>query len=714
MRLKWKIKDGDFSKDGTSTVIIFASKESLTSTGIGSVYKGWNLPYIKISLGEKSAIGIVESIRNGPGSINVDPALRHALNVSEGTTVDVEEFEPIEAEEVQIAFPKGNLDESELTTLCRTFLSNQPLSNEQIKPIFLYSGEPMEVEIVKVFPNNNCIFTGKTRIVPSEKKSSGRKIRFQDIGGLDREIRMLRERIIWPLQNKEFFTSMGIRVPRGILFAGPPGCGKTLLARSLSSELGISSIDVRGPELFAGVYGESEKRVRDIFSEARKNAPSLILIDEIDAIAPARQSTRGELERRLVTMLLTEMDGLQEGGDVIVVATTNEIDILDIALRRPGRFDFEVSIGAPDVSGRLQILKIHSRHMPLKDVPLEDIAKRTHGYSGADLMNLCREAAFNALKRSIKNHDSSKMDKERQRETKVEGTDFDEAVKTLRPSALREFAVEVPTNLSWEDVGGLQNVKETLVEEIVRAIGDPETFDNMGIRPVRGVLLYGPPGTGKTLLARVIANKADANFISVRGPEILSKWVGESELRVRQLFERARQVSPCIVFFDEIDALTSTRGSGSNEVGDRVVNQLLTEMDGFHVGKQVCVIAATNRKEIIDPALLRPGRFDYMFEVPLPNPEERRHIFDIHLKDKPTSEDVDTFALAEDSKTDGFSGAHIAEVCRRAGMDALRGNAYIFKGAKIRQRNLTIAIEAVRLNIENLEKKVRKIGFGAE
>ena len=710
MRDSWKVKDADSCKEGTSLLTLLAPCEMVEVSGYGNVDPGWRFAYVKIRSETKTLAGRVEAIKPGPGIVVMDPQLRQELDVHEGALVTLEPLHAEAAVEVEVALSEMEVGETELTDICRTYFEGQPLSEGQVKTLYLYSGKPFPAEIGRVSPSNHSVFTKNTKIGLSAKKAMSRKVRFADIGGMDHEIRILRERIIWPLRNRKFVSSMGIRIPRGFLFAGPPGCGKTLMARALSGELDVPCFEVRGPEVFAGIYGESEKHLRELFAKAREHAPSLLLIDEIDAIAPSRQSTRGDLERRIVTTLLTEMDGLHDSGDILVVGTTNEIDLLDSALRRPGRFDFELTINAPSLEGRLEILKIHSRHMPLQQVSFDDIAKMTNGFSGADLMNLCREAAFNALNRLLKVSDSENVDPTALRDTTITSADFECALKSLRPSALREFAVEVPSKISWDDVGGLEEVKGTIIEEVVRAISDPDTFKSMGIRPVKGVLFYGPPGTGKTLLARVIANQAGANFISVRGPEILSKWVGQSEQRVRQLFERARQVSPCIIFFDEIDALTASRGKGTNESADRVVNQLLTEMDGFQVGKQVSVMAATNRKDIIDPALLRPGRFDYTLEVPLPGFKARKQIFDIHLKTKPRSGDIDTAELAADSHTEAFSGAHIEEVCRRAAMEALRENGFDADGAKVTRHHLRNAIRLVRANIENLEKKV-KIGF---
>ena len=703
------IRDDDSSREGTGLARIRSSREDYAA--LSRIPSGWQRAFVRIRVGSRTLGAAVDTVATGAPELRVDPLLRVDLSLAEGDTVQIEPLEPVACEEVEIAVSSGDWSTENLTNLCRLYLEGQPLAVSQSKRLFRnYTGEPVDVRILRVEPDDSCVFTRDTQIVLTEQQVSQR-IRFVDVGGLDREVVILRERIIRPLRAKDFFQSMGIRVPRGILFHGPPGCGKTLLARALSTELGIEPQMIRGPELFAGVYGETEKAIKEVFEKARKEAPALILIDEIDALAPSRQSTRGELERRVVNTLLTQMDGLQDGGDVVVVGTTNEPNLLDQALRRPGRFDFELNIGAPDKTGREEILRIHSKRMPLDDVSMERVAARAHGFSGADLMNLCREAAFKAIQRVHPGESFDEDDQQRLRSIRITDKDFEDALKALRPSALREFAVEAPGDLSWESVGGLGNVKATLVDEIVRVISDPGPFDRMGIRLPRGVLLYGPPGTGKTLLARVIANQAGANFISIRGPEMLSKWFGESEQKIRELFARARQVAPCIVFFDEIDAITAARGQNVTDAGDRIVNQLLTEMDGFQSERRVCVFAATNRKDILDPALLRPGRFDYVFEVPLPGQAERQAIFKIHMKDKPASEDVDLSVLADDSMTKGFSGAHIEEVCRRAALESLRENSFSSEGALISQRHIEVAVQQVANNIENLEKKIRRIGF---
>jgi transitional endoplasmic reticulum ATPase len=707
-----KIKDGPLMKKGTSLVEILHSSEDRASSVLGQTSTGWQRVYVKLSAGEKTVGATVEGLRVGTPTAIVDPSLRLELGVPEEAVVSVEPLSPVQADLVEIGFPDCGLGAGELERLSRTYLFMQPVSRGQNKPAFLYSGKQIDLEIVRVVPEDLSIFTNNTRIMVSPvTHASEQPDGFADIGGLARDIKLIKERIVSPLRNRELFASMGISSPRGILLTGPHGCGKTLLARALSRELGFHRMDVSGPEVFAGFYGESEKRIRRIFSEAREEKPSLIIFDEIDALAPSRRRVSGELERRIVTMLLAEMDGLRDNDEVVVVGTTNDADSIDSALRRPGRFDFELRIGVPDQSARLSILEIHSRHIPLQGVSLEAVARLTQGFSGADLMNLCREAAFNAIQRLQGESPWEENMCQSQPSLPVLQQDFEEALKGLRPSSLREFAIEVPGDLSWDSIGGLDQIKSSVIEEMVQAVARPEVFIGMGIRPVRGVLLYGPPGTGKTLLARVVANQAGANFISVRGPEILSKWVGESEQRIREIFERARQVSPCIIFFDEIDAITAARGKGTSDAADRIVNQLLTEMDGFQTGRQVCVIAATNRQDLLDPALLRPGRFDYALEIPLPDAQERAQIFRIHLKGIPQSNDVDIDALGREDRTEGFSGAHIEEVCRRAALEALREASFDAGRALLTRLHVHNAVETVKQNIERLEKKVRVIGF---
>ncbi|MBX4196258.1 CDC48 family AAA ATPase [Candidatus Pacearchaeota archaeon] len=501
-------------------------------------------------------------------------------------------------------------------------------------------------------------------------------VTYEDIGGLTDEVKKIREMVELPLKHPEVFEKLGIEPPKGVLLHGPPGTGKTLLAKAVANESEANFILLNGPEIMSKFYGESEKKIRDIFEDAEKNAPSIIFIDEIDAIAPKREDVQGEVERRVVSQLLTMMDGLKSRGRVIVIGATNRVNSIDQALRRPGRFDREIEISVPDKNGRLNILKIHTRTMPLfKDVNLQNLAAKTHGFVGADLAALTKEAAMNVLRKWLpewqeKEKDDEPISNESLDKIVIKNDDFEEALKVVRPSAMREVLVETP-NVGWEDIGGLDKTKVSLKEAVELPLKSPESFKRLGIRPPRGILLYGPPGTGKTLLAKAVAKESEANFIQVKGPSLLSMWVGKSEEGVRKVFERARQVSPCIVFFDEIDALAGRRGvEAGTKVTERVLNQLLAEMDGLEDLKDVTIIGATNRPDMIDPALLRPGRFDRIILVDVPDAESRRKIFDVHLKNTPLSPDVKVDEMVVHSE--GFVGADIEGLIREAALTALR------------------------------------------
>jgi transitional endoplasmic reticulum ATPase len=517
-------------------------------------------------------------------------------------------------------------------------------------------------------------------------------VTYEDIGGMRDVVQKVREMIELPLRHPELFERLGVEPPKGVLLYGPPGCGKTLLARAVANESGAHFISISGPEVTSKWYGESEKRIREIFEEAEKNAPSIIFIDEVDALAPKREEVTGEVERRMVSQLLTCMDGLKKRGKVIVIAATNRPNAIDPALRRTGRFDREIEIPVPDRNGRLEILKIHTRNMPLdKDVDLEWLADITYGYVGADLAGLCKEAAMSALRRvlpEIKWKEEGELPREILEKLVVKKEDFISALKMVEPSAMREVLVEVP-KVKWEDIGGLENVKQALREMIEWPLKYSESFERMGITPPKGILLYGPPGCGKTLLARAVANESGANFISVKGPELLSKWFGESEQRIRELFRRAKQVAPAIIFFDEIDALAPRRGFGMHEATERIVSQLLTEMSGIEETKGVVVIAATNRPDLVDPALLRPGRIDRFILVPAPNEEERLHILKIHTKKMPLK-DVNLKELAK--KTEGYSGADLEALCREAAMNALREN---IKAKEVKMKHFEEAMKKI-------------------
>jgi len=501
-------------------------------------------------------------------------------------------------------------------------------------------------------------------------------VTYEDIGGLKEEVRKVREMIELPLKHPELFERLGIQPPKGVLLYGPPGTGKTLLAKAVANESSAHFISINGPEIMSKWVGEAEQKLRKIFQEAEKNAPSIIFIDEIDAIAPKREESYGEVERRVVAQLLALMDGLKSRGKVIVIAATNRPDALDPALRRGGRFDREIEIGVPDKEGRHEILKIHTRNMPLaKDVDLKELAEVTHGFVGADLESLCKEAAMAAIRDIIPEinfKDEEKIPVHVLEKLKVSRKHFKEALKIVRPSAMREVLIERP-KVKWADIGGLNKAKQELKEAVEWPLKRPETFKRMGIRPPKGILLYGPSGCGKTLLAKAVANESEANFISIKGPEILSKWVGESEKSIREIFKKARQVAPCIIFFDEIDSIAGRRGfEMGSKVGERIVDQLLTEMDGLEELTDVVVIAATNRPDLLDPALLRPGRFDRHILISAPDEQTRLKIFEIHTSKMPLAKDVDLKELAR--KTNYYSGADIAAVCREAAMRALREN----------------------------------------
>jgi len=519
-------------------------------------------------------------------------------------------------------------------------------------------------------------------------------VTYEDIGGLKEEVKKVREMIEIPLKRPELFERLGISPPKGVLMHGPPGTGKTLLAKAVANESDAHFIAIQGPEIMSKYVGGSEERLREFFEEAEENAPSIVFIDEIDAIAPKREEVSGETERRVVAQLLTLMDGLKTRGQVVVIGATNRPDALDTALRRPGRFDREIEIGVPDSDGRQEVLEIHTRGMPLDEkVDLDEIADTTHGFVGADLEMLCKEAAMRVLRRVLPD---IKADEEIPKETLkkmiIQKSDFKEALKEIQPSALREVMVQVP-DIKWDDIGGLENAKQELREAVEWPLKFPESFEKFGVTPPRGVLIYGPPGTGKTLLAKAVANESQANFIAVKGPELLSKWVGESEKGVREVFRKARQTAPTVIFFDEIDSIASARSGASSDSGvtQRVVNQLLTEIDGLEELQDVAVIAATNRVDIMDPALLRPGRFDRHVKVDDPDEKARLEIFKVHTKNMPLADDVDLEYLAKN--TEKYVGADIEAVCREAVMLTLRDD---LKAESVKMKQFKEAMKKVK------------------
>ena len=530
-------------------------------------------------------------------------------------------------------------------------------------------------------------------------------VSYEDIGGLKEEVKKVREMIEIPLKRPELFEKLGIAPPKGVLMHGPPGTGKTLLAKAVASESDAHFIAINGPEIMSKYVGGSEENLREYFEEAEENSPSIIFIDELDAIAPKREETNGEVERRTVAQLLTLMDGLKSRGQVVVIGATNRPDSLDPALRRPGRFDREIEIGVPDTEERKEVLEIHTRNMPLsEDVDLDKIATTTHGFVGADLESLCKEAAMRVVRRILPEiQNDEEIPKEVLEKIVVTGDDFKEAQKEIQPSALREVLVQIP-DIKWDDIGGLEDVKQELKEAVEWPLKHPDTFQRLGIRPPKGTLLYGIPGTGKTLLAKAVASESEANFISVKGPELLSKWVGESEKGVREVFRKAKQAAPTVIFFDEIDAIASARSGNDTDSGvtKRVVNQLLTEMDGLEELQDVAIIAATNRPDILDAGLMRPGRFDRHIQVKEPDEEARLAIFKVHTKDMPLAKDVDLKKLAKN--TDGYVGADIESVCREAAMLTLRND---LKASEIPNKYFKQAIDKVKPGNDQDEQLVQ-------
>ena len=540
----------------------------------------------------------------------------------------------------------------------------------------------VEFKVVETDPEPYCIVAPDTvihtegePIKREDEEKSLSEVGYDDIGGVRRQLAQIRELVELPLRHPQLFKNIGVKPPKGILLYGPPGSGKTLIARAVANETGAFFFLINGPEIMSKMAGESESNLRKAFEEAEKNAPSIIFIDEIDSIAPKREKTQGEVERRIVSQLLTLMDGLKSRSHVLVMGATNRPNSIDAALRRFGRFDREIDIGIPDATGRLEILRIHTKNMKLgNDVDLETVANETHGHVGADLAALCTEAALQCIreKMDLIDIEEETIPAEVLASMSVTMDHFRTALGQSNPSALKETVVEVP-NVTWEDIGGLEDVKRELKEMVQYPIQFPEMYKQYGMNPSRGVLFYGPPGCGKTLLAKAIANECQSNFISIKGPELLTMWFGESEANVREIFDKARQAAPCVLFFDELDSIARARGSSSGDAGgagDRVLNQMLTEMDGMESKKNVFIIGATNRPDIIDPALMRPGRLDQLIYIPLPDFKSRVQVFKAALKKSPVAKDVDIDFVA--SKTEGYSGADIPEICQRAVKLAIR------------------------------------------
>jgi len=643
---------------------------------------------------------------DGMGLIRIDGEVRRNAGVSVGEYVRISKANAKPATKIVLAPYETLPFVGDFARIVKSQLLNLPVmkGDTVVVPIL---GMGIELKVTSTAPTHAVIVSENTVVEvstsPVKRLEETTGVTYEDIGGLHEELQRIREMIELPLKHPELFRHLGIDPPKGVILYGPPGTGKTLIAKAIANETGAHFISINGPEIMSKFYGESEARLREVFQEAEQNAPSIIFIDELDAIAPKRSEVTGEVERRVVSQLLALMDGLKGRGQVIVIGATNRIEAIDPALRRPGRFDREIRIGVPDRNGRKEILQIHTRRMPIaEDVDLDEIADITHGFTGADLAALCREAAMNALRRFLPKIDLEKevIPAEILEQLKVTREDFANALRMIQPSALREVILEIP-NVKWEDVGDLQSVKQELKEAVEWPLKYPEVFKRLGIRPPRGILLYGPPGTGKTLLAKAVATESEANFISVKGPEVLSKWVGESEKAVREIFRKARETAPCIIFFDELDAIAPRRGLHADAgVTDRIVNQLLTEMDGIQTLKGVVVIGASNRPDILDPALLRPGRFDRVIYVPPPDVDGRYQIFQIHTREMPLSDDVDLGKLA--AMTEGYTGADIEAVCREAAIMAMRENIKI---EKVSMRHFMMALEKIKPSITPEQKR---------
>ena len=643
----------------------------------------------------------------GTGIIKIDGMTRQNIGAGIGDKISLKSVEAEHAEQIVLSpTEKLSIDEDQLHQVMIYNYLNHVFTVHDSITLPTQMGGKIQFIVTSTKPSKPVIVTEETIFklgsMTKAVDSSVPRITYDELGGLKREVLKIREMVELPMRHPELFEKIGVEAPKGVLLYGPPGTGKTLLAKAVAGETNAHFISLSGPEIMGKYYGESEERLREIFSQAEENAPSIIFIDEIDSIAPKRDEVSGEVEKRIVSQLLTLMDGMKSRGKVVVIAATNRPDSIDPAIRRPGRFDREIEIGIPDTEGRFDILSIHTRGMPIDEkVDLKQISKITHGFVGADLEVLSKEAAMRSLRRILPDIDldEEKISSEILQKIKITNEDFRDALKEVRPSALREVQVQIP-DVSWDDVGGLDQLKEELLEAVEWPMKYKEAFDYVDVESPKGILLHGPPGTGKTLIAKALAKMTESNFISIKGPELLSKWVGESEKGVREIFRKARQAAPCIIFLDEVDALVPRRGSGDSgsHVTENVVSQILTEIDGLEELHNVLIIGATNRLDIVDEALLRPGRFDRIIAVPNPDAKGRKHIFEIHTKKKPLESDVDITKLVE--ITEGFSGAEIAAVANRAALAALK--RYVDKKSenvkeiKIAQQDLLDAIDKVK------------------
>ncbi|HJJ32210.1 MAG TPA: CDC48 family AAA ATPase [Methanocorpusculum sp.] len=710
------------------------SSENMAKLGVASG------DYVKIT-GKKTGVAkVMRSTTIGSGMIAIDGETRQTAGAGIGDTISVEKIEPKTATKITVQPVSQNIqfDSKQVEAIVGNTFAGKPIVKGQritigssIPQTDFFSSffgdwagtsryaESYEFIIAEVSPGDIAIVGASTEITykPSiykgddaPKGKSAGNVHYEDIGGLGRELSLVREMIEYPLRNPEVFDKLGIEPPKGVLLYGPPGTGKTLIARAVANEAGAYFDTISGPEIVSKYYGDSEEKLREIFKKAEENAPSIIFIDEIDSIAPKRDESKGEMERRVVAQLLSLMDGLNSRGKVIVIAATNLPDSIDPALRRGGRFDREIEIGVPDKDGRAQILQIHTRNMPLaENVDIKKYANRTHGFVGADLSLVAKEAAMHALRREFPSmNPDEKPSKEKLDSLKVTTDDFEAAMKMVQPSAMREVLVEVP-DVHWSDVGGLDAVKEELQQAVEWPIKYSDVYKQFATKSPKGFLMFGPPGTGKTLLAKAVANESECNFISVKGPELMSKWVGESEKGVREIFRKARLASPTIIFFDEIDSLVPKRGSyeGSSHVTESVVSQFLTELDGLEELKNVIIIGATNRPDMIDPALMRPGRLEQHIFVPPPDAEGRKQILEVYLKGvkEMISEDVDVEKLV--SATEGFVGADLEALVREAKMTAIR--EFIGTMAGRDTEEIKLAVRSVKIFKHHFDTALKRV-----
>ncbi len=672
--IKLKIAEAEYADVGRSIARIDSTTMEKLGVSTGDIIE---------LVGKNKTAAVVWRSRlkdEGLGVVRVDGIIRKNLGLSLSDIIEINRADAKPAKQILLAPVEKIYLRGDITNYFKQRLLNKPVVKGDLL-VFDIMGQSIPFIVANALPKGIVFVAQETKIKISEKpmkpgEATVPGVTYEDIGGLREEIKKIREMVELPLKHPALFQKLGIDPPKGVLLHGPPGTGKTLLARAVANEANAHFITINGPEIMSKFYGESEKKLREIFDDAEKNAPAIIFIDELDSLAPKREDVHGEVERRVVSQLLTVMDGLKGRGQVLVIAATNIPDSIDSALRRPGRFDREIEIGTPDKLGRYEMLQIHTRSMPLvDDVNLEKLSEITGGFTGADISMLSKEAAMKALRRLLPEviHEHGEIPDEISSEVinnlSVSMDDFMNALLEIEPSGMRDAVIEIP-NVNWDDVGGLEFVKKELKESVDWPLKYPQAYDSLGISPPKGVLLYGPPGSGKTLIAKAVANEANANFIAVKGPELLSKWVGESERAVRKIFKKARQMAPSIIFFDELDSIAVNRGGDSSGVSDKVLNQILTELDGIENLRGVIVLAATNRPDLIDNALLRPGRFDKLIYLPFPDKETRLKIFEVHTKKIPMEDDVDLKKLAE--TTENYTGADVAAICRSAVMATIR------------------------------------------